>query len=132
MVARYSPPRARAQAWQIRMAVEEWASERLRHVRGVEAVRDGEGESSSGVDDHAGVKAMTVPSVSAEEGGCVVVRLCHQKTLVTSQTPSGVGCVPFHAAANVDDEEGGIARHAQTDTFEHRQAADSARAVHAP
>src|SRR6266852_3096811 len=97
----------------------------------VEAVRGGEGESLSCVYDHAGVNAMTVPTVLSKEGGRVVLRLRHQETIVASETPARVACVPFHAAANVADEEGRIASHAQAGAFEHRQAADSAGAVHA-
>src|SRR6266849_1242383 len=52
----------------------------------VEAVRGGEGESLSCVDDHAGVNAMTVPTVLSKEGGRVVLRLRHQETIVASET----------------------------------------------
>jgi hypothetical protein len=62
-------------------------------------------ESTSGVDDEAGKETVAIPVVPSEEGGCVAVRLYHQKAIVGPQSPSSVGCVRFHAAADIADEK---------------------------
>src|SRR5216683_2528924 len=57
----------------------------------IKAVRGGNVESASGVDDDASVKAVTVPAVSSEEGGRVVVRLRDQEAIVVPKTPTSAG-----------------------------------------
>src|SRR5215813_11069817 len=79
------------------------------------------------VQQHAAINAVAVPGLLAEKGGCVVLTLQRDESVITPQPPAAR--VPAHAAADVAGEERLRVVDAKRLLFEEAQATNATRHI---